>query len=285
MILVTGAGGKTGQTLLGQLARREMAARALVHRSSDVDAAMRAGAREALAGDFRSEADLEAAMQGVDAVYHICPNMHPEEVRIGQAVLQAAKNAGVSHFIYHSVLHPQVSRMPHHWNKMLVEEMIFESGLPFTILQPCAYMQNMLGYWKGIISDGVYALPYPVETRISVVDLEDVAEAATIVLTAPEHNAAIYELAGPQALSQAETAALLGEALGREVRAEQIDRGDWARQVRAAGMADYAVNTLLAMFTYYERFGFEGNSNALGWLLGRPAHTLTHFIHRVIAGG
>jgi len=285
MILVTGAGGKTGQAILRQLDRRGAKARALVHNPAGVDAVLQAGAREALTGDFLSEADLNAAMQGVEALYHICPNMHPEEVRIGRAVLQAAKRAGVSHFVYHSVLHPQVSRMPHHWNKMLVEEMIFESGLPFTILQPCAYMQNMLGYWKRIVADGVYALPYPVETRISVVDLEDVAEAAAQVLTTPGHQAAIYELAGPQALSQAETAVLLAEALRREVRTEQIDRSAWERQVRAAGMADYAVNTLLAMFAYYEHFGFEGNPNALARLLGRPAHTLTQFIQRVIAGG
>ena len=36
--------------------------------------------------------------------------------------------------------------MPHHWLKMRVEEKLFASGLPFTILQPAAYMQNVLAY-------------------------------------------------------------------------------------------------------------------------------------------
>ncbi len=63
---------------------------------------------------------------------------------IGKLVIDEARKAGVKHFVYHSVLHPQTEKMNHHWQKMHVEEMIFESGLPFTILQPAPYMQNLL---------------------------------------------------------------------------------------------------------------------------------------------
>ncbi len=70
-------------------------------------------------------------------------------------------------FVYHSVLHPQIEAMPHHWAKMRVEEMLFAAGFDLTILQPTAYMQNILGAWRGIVEDGVFRVPYPVETRLS----------------------------------------------------------------------------------------------------------------------
>ena len=285
MILVTGACGKTGRAILNQLRARGAAARGLVHRPTDVEAALQAGASEALPGDFLSPTALDAALRGIDTVYHICPNMHPQEVEIARGVISAAQRAGVRRLVYHSVLHPQTSGMSHHWNKLRAEELLFELGLAFTILQPCAYMQNIQGYWKAVTETGVYALPYAVETCISVVDLEDVAEAAARVLTGEEHAHAIYELAGPQALTQVETARLLAAALGREVRAEQIQRADWERQARGAGMAEYAVQTLLAMFAYYEQFGFVGNAKVLTWLLGRPANTFSHYIQRLGAGG
>ena len=73
MILVTGAGGKTGRAILRQLNLRGAAARAWVHHPADVDAALQAGAREAQAGEFLEPNDLISALRGIDTVYHICP--------------------------------------------------------------------------------------------------------------------------------------------------------------------------------------------------------------------
>jgi NAD(P)H dehydrogenase (quinone) len=131
---------------------------------------------------MRDPGTLERLMDGARAVYHICPNMHPQELSIGQAVIAAARRAGVEHLVYHSVLHPHVEAMPHHWQKMRVEEQLFASGLAYTILQPAAYMQNVLAHWERMVAEGVYPVPYAVETRLGMVDLADVARAAATVL-------------------------------------------------------------------------------------------------------
>ena len=125
---------------------------------------------------MRDPQTIRKATEGVRAVYHICPNMLPDEVGIGETVIAAATSAGIERFVYHSVLHPQTEKMPHHWHKLRVEEMLIESGLPFTILQPTAYMQNLLVAWQAIYEQGVYAVPYTVGSRLSLVDLADVAE-------------------------------------------------------------------------------------------------------------
>lgn len=170
--------------------------------------------------------------------------------------------------------------MPHHWNKLRVEEALFESGLAFTILQPTAYMQNVLAGWEAIVERGVFTVPYPVETRLSLVDLEDVAEAAAIVLTEPGHAGATYELVGTQAMTQVEVAEALSQNLGHAVRAEAKSIETWEQGARASGMGDYPIETLIKMFRYYERFGLTGNPHALGWLLRRPPTTFEAFVAR-----
>ena len=145
-ILVTGAAGKTGRAVIAQLAENDVFVRAFVHREDQRDALLRLGADEVAAGNLNEAADISAALDGIDKVYHICPNVSPNELKIGKMIIDLAAANGVSHFVFHSVLHPQTEKMPHHWLKLRVEEHLFESGLPYSILQPCAYMQNCLSY-------------------------------------------------------------------------------------------------------------------------------------------
>lgn len=280
MILVTGAAGKTGRAVIQALTARGEAVRALVHRPEQVRSVEELGAHRVVVGDMRVQATMDQAARGVRAVYHICPNVSPGEVAIGQAAITTACSAGAEHFVYHSVLHPQTEAMPHHWQKLRVEEQLFESGLFYTILQPSAYMQNVLAHWDQILEQGVYPVPYAVETRLSMVDLEDVAAAAAVVLTERGHAGATYELVGTEALSQTEVATVLGQQLGRPVRAKVVPLEAWKRRARVSGLGDYQVETLVKMFRYYECYGFWGNPRVLGWLLRRPPTTFAAFVER-----
>jgi len=157
-----------------------------------------------------------------------------------------------------------------------VEEMLFESGLPFTILQPAPYMQNLLAAWKVILEEGVLRVPYSVDSRFSFVDLEDIAGAAKIILTDPGHIGATYELAGTWPLSHTEVAEIFSRVLKRDVRAEKEEIGDW--RLRSKGLSEYATENLTRMFEYYDRWGLAGNPNVLNWILGREPKTLESFI-------
>ena len=165
MVLVTGASGKTGQAIVAALVRAGAPTRALVRHPSQVPLLTSLGATEVIEADMRRAADVRRAVENMQAVYHICPNVNPDEVEIGRGVLAAAKEAHVDHLVLHSVLHPQTERMSHHWNKLRVEEALFASGLDFTVIQPAAYMQNLLSAWKLITESGILRNPYPVETR------------------------------------------------------------------------------------------------------------------------
>lgn len=281
MILVTAAGGKTGRTVIEALVRKGASVRAFVHRKEHVAELRTLGAAEVVVGDLRDRGALEKTMAGAEAVYHICPPVQPDEAEIGEGVLAAAQAAGVGHFVYHSAMHPQIAAMPHHAQKLRVERAVIESDLPFTILQPASYMQNMLGAWEQIARQGVYVTTYGLHAPMSLVDLEDVGEVAAIVLTAEGHRFATYELSGPEVLDAGKMAAILSDALGRPVTTEALDVDQWEARVRTAGFPEYSAAMLATMFRYYAQHGFTGNPNVLGWLLGRPATTFAQFVARV----
>jgi NAD(P)H dehydrogenase (quinone) len=283
MILITGAGGKTGKAVIKALVTRGASVRALV-RNSAHDAALRAiGARDVVVGAMDDPQALAGATSGVKAIYHICPNVSPHEMSFAKALVDAATGSGVPRLVYHSVLHPQVEAMPHHWSKLRVEEMLLASRLDITILQPTAYMQNSLAAWDRMVRDGIYRAPYPIETRLSLVDLDDVAEAAAVVLTNAGHSDATYELVGTPPLSQIEIADAFGRTLKKPIRAEAETVESWDTRARNAGMEDHARETLIKMFRAYASDGLKGNSNVLGWLLGRPPTSLEDFAARIAA--
>lgn len=282
MILVTGAAGKTGRAVIQALRASGTSVRAFVRRAENIPVLKSLGADDVWVGDLLSYQAVEQSLQGVRAVYHICPNISPYEYRIGKTVISAARASGVEHFVFHSVLHPQTESMPHHWQKLRVEEYLFESDLPFTILQPTAYLQNLLAHWDSITDQGIYPVPYSRDSHLCLVDVDDVAEIAAKVLTEPGHCGATYELVGTQVFSQTEIVQILADELGRVVDMKAIDLEIWEAAARRAGMAEYQITTLKQMFTYYDRYGLRGNQNVLAWLLGRPATTLAEFIQKQI---
>jgi uncharacterized protein YbjT (DUF2867 family) len=172
--------------------------------------------------------------------------------------------------------------MPHHWCKLRVEEALLGSRLPFTILQPAAYMQNVLGEWKAIQEHGVYAVPYSSEAPMSLVDLQDVGQAAATVLTQTNYMGGIYELAGPEVLTPSQIAGMLGKVLHRDVHAEKITIQAWRTRAEASGLGPYQIDTLVKMFEHYDRFGLWGNSQALEELIGRPPTRFREFIDRAV---
>jgi uncharacterized protein YbjT (DUF2867 family) len=278
MILITGAGGKTGQAVMRALAGRAAAVRAWVRCEEQAELARQLGASQVVWGDMADEAVLEQAMVGVRAVYLICPNMYPDELAIGERVIAAAQHHSIQHLVYHSVLHPQTQAMPHHWQKNQMEEKLFASGIPYTILQPTAYMQNILAGWQRIIGQGIFANPYPVNTRLSLVNLHDVAEVVARVLTEPGHLYATYELVGTRPHTQTEVANILSQQVGHPVQAQATSLAEW--QATTSNLSPYALDTLLKMFHYYGRYGLEGNPTVLTLLLSRPPTSLEEFIHR-----
>jgi uncharacterized protein YbjT (DUF2867 family) len=279
-VLVTGAGGRTGQYIVPALVAAGHDVRFVTRQAQYSGPLSHYDRASPVTADLASDEDVARVMRGAQAVYHIPPNMNPDEVAFGKRIINAAQAVGVMHFVYHSVLHPQVQDLTHHWNKVFVEEALIESGLPYTILQPTSYMQMVAGDWEGISKLGIHTLAFSSKAKLSLVDLEDVGAAAATVLGHPEHYHAIYELGGPAMLSCEDKAQVLTEVLGHPVRAGQDSLDAFRAKAQAAGMPPHIVETRARMFAHYDTNGLAGNGNVLRWLLGRAPNTFADYVRR-----
>lgn len=283
-VLVTGAAGKTGRAVIGALRAREVPTRALVHRAEQVDAARAFGATEVHVGDMRDLDAVAEAIRGTTGVYHIAPNMSGAEVAIGETLIGAARATDVHRVVYHSVLRPQIRAMPHHWDKLLVEAALFETGMDVTVLQPGPYTQNLLEGLDAVREHGELRVPYRIDAPFGMVDLGDVAEVAARCLVEESCRGATYELVGPETVTAESIARDLGNTLGRDVRAVRIAPTAWADAARARAVPERVVTALSAMFSYYDAHGLPGNGRTLAALLGRAGTRVRDVLVRELAG-
>lgn len=283
MILVTGAAGKTGKAVIKALVDKKIKTRALLFKAEYAEAIYQIGESEIVVGNLLNLPDLMNAMRNVDAVYHICPNMHPDEIEIGNNIIKAVKNSACRRIVYHSVLHPHTVTMPHHWNKLKVEASLFESGLDYTILQPSAYMQNIVKDLIEIIVNQAYFVPYNTNSKFSFVDLADISEVASIVITTPGYSGAIYELNGPEILSVKDVVEIIKEESKRNIKLKLHSETEWMNQAGFAGLSDYKRSCLRNMFEYYDKYGFWGNSKVLEWILNRKATSIRQRISQTLS--
>jgi uncharacterized protein YbjT (DUF2867 family) len=260
-VLVMGASGKTGRAVTRALAARGFRVRAAVRSERSAESVRAAGADEVAVLDLASGEGLEPALDDTWAVYHLAPNVHPDEVGMADRVTAAAAAAGAARLVFHSVLHPDDASMPHHLRKARAEEVVRSGGVPWTVLRPAAYLQNLVPAALA----GEIAVPYSLDAPFSSVHLGDVAEVAATVLAEEGHTGAVYDLAGPAALTVRQMAVEATQVLGRPVAARRVSREEWLAGPGAA-LPESARADLLAMFASYDAGGLSG-SPAWLWAL------------------
>jgi NAD(P)H dehydrogenase (quinone) len=272
-VLVVGASGKTGRAV----------ARALLARGVPVRAAVRAGREEAappgtepVPVDLESGLGLEAALSAARAAYHLAPNVHPDEVGMAARMADAAASVGLPRLVFHSVLHPDDARMPHHVRKGEAEVLLRQSlGERVTVLRPAAYHQNLLDQALA----GVVVVPYSPDAPFTNVDLGDVAEVAASILLDPGVGGEVHDLAGPEQLTTRQMCAQAASLLGRAVDVREITIDAWLRG-SGAGLPAAARESLVAMFETYDNEGLVGDPDTLTALLGRTPTTWAHVVGR-----
>lgn len=275
MIAITAAAGNTGRHVLRASSAAGFDVRALVHSPGSAETVRAEGAAEAVVADMTRPDELPAALEGCDAVVHIGPPMHPREITMGQNVIDAAARAGIEHVVLMSVTHPQLEPLLNHQSKLAVERHLLASRLPFTILQPMHYMQNV--NVRECVESGRFRQPYSLDRPLSFVDLADVGAVVATVLAAPrEHRWATYELCAADILTGHDVAETLTSVSGAPVHAEQVP----IEAVLPADAPDYTIDGFTRLINQYDRYGILGNPNVLRWLLGREPTTFAGYARR-----
>jgi uncharacterized protein YbjT (DUF2867 family) len=215
-IVLTGATGNTGQVVAAELHRRGVPFVAMTRR----EAARRRLAGlgyETGAGDLDDPASLEPALEGAAKVYLVCtPDEHL--VRRETAFITAAKRAGVEHIVrcsaYRSALDAETQNLRSHG---VIDRALVDSGIAYTILRPIGFMQTFtLFMWDTVQRAGAISLPTG-DGGMPMIDVRDVAAVAVKALTEPGHEGKVYDLTGPESLSNYQVAEIMLRVLGRPV--------------------------------------------------------------------
>lgn len=280
MILVTAANGNQGRLIVPRLIAAGLPVRALVRSERSADDLRAASVTDVVIGDMGDPAVIARAVAGVEKVYYVCPGVHPREREIGLAWIDAARAAGVKHYVFSSVLHAVLTDLVQHEIKRDIEEHLLSSHLEFTILQPSIYMAARRV--RAALNSGALTAPWSLDRWQSPVHLGDVAEVAAKVLIESEaHGAATYELAGPDRLTAHGMAQVISEAAGRVIPAQEISADDYATFLfgdRDKAEIPHQISVVQSLHTRYSSDDFIGNPNVLTWLLERRPTSFASFV-------
>ena len=268
MIAVAGATGTIGSELT----------RLLVAAGADVTALVRdPGRGRARLGptvplrvvDLADPATVGTAVTGADTLFLVSsdPALEP-------GVVDAAVAAGVGRIVKSSAIGFGADPPAGH---AAAEQRITDSGARWTVLRPSAFLQTLAGYLP-VIAGAAATLELPAGGgRTAFVDARDIAAVAAAVLLDPPDDDAVHLVTGPQALSMAEVAAIVGAGTGEDLRYRAVDPERARRTLTARGAGPMA-GFLTAHYTAVAAGGFDLVADSVQRLTGRPARSLAGFV-------
>lgn len=273
MIIVTGATGRLGSGIVGELLDRLPADTIGVSvRDADAAAALAARGVRVRAGDFTDPATLDHAFEDADQVLIVSASIRgPQAAAATRAAIDAAVRAGATRVLYTS--HQAASRdslFDPARQHAAAQAYLAEQDVAYTALRHGFYASTFEYYLPDALQTGELVLP--ADGPVSWTAHADLAEADAIALTRPAAlDGVTPPLTAPDLLDFSEAARIASDLTGRKITRIVIDDEQWKATVTAQGMPAAAADFTLGMFRAARAGEFAITDPALETLLGRPA--------------
>jgi len=239
-ILITGASGVLGGAIAGAARQAGFGVRQGVRNPAKANPAM-----ESIRLDYDVPATIPPAVAGVSGLLLIAPPLDPAAPAKLAPVVESAKASGVKHVVFISafgVNHSEQSPL------RVVEHLVMDSGIPYTILRPNFFMENFSdGFLAASIKAQGAIFLAAGESKTSFISVQDVAAVGVAAFQRPLTGQEI-DLTGPEALDHAEVARMIGEASGRPVAYHPLTEEQMAAGARAQGMPEPMVEYLTVLY-------------------------------------
>lgn len=275
-ILVTGATGRVGSALVPLLKRAGASVAALV-RDPARAAALKSQGVELRQGDLADPASLPKALAGIDKAFLASPDSR-EQAQLEKNFITAAAEAGLGHIVKLSAqsagLAPPRSFGKFHREAEIALE---QSGVPFTVLRPCFFMQSVLLFADDIKTKSKFVAPIK-GGRVSMIDLRDVAAVAACCLADDSQKGKAYILTGPRAIDFYDVAQIIGQARGRNVVFSPLPTLI-ARlgMPRATGLPRWYANLVIDLFVALNRGAQTPITDSVERLTGKAPRSFEAF--------
>jgi uncharacterized protein YbjT (DUF2867 family) len=239
-ILVTGATGNIGRQIVAQLFDRGARVRAMARTPESAGLPRQV---EVVRGDLTVPATLDRCLDGVDAVFLM---WHAPAAAVAAALERIAKDARHIVFLSNITVRDGIEEQGNPVTTLhaKIERLIEASGVRWTFLRPGAFATNARIWWAAQVRAGdVVRWPYA-DAVTSPIHERDIAAVAVRALCEDWHARAKYILTGPQSLTQRDQVRIIGEAIGRPLRYEEMSPEE-ARREMAITMPAAIVEMLL----------------------------------------
>jgi NAD(P)H dehydrogenase (quinone) len=270
-IAVTGATGQLGRLVIENLKAR-VAAGQIVALARDPAKATDLGVPVRVA-DYAQPETLSAALAGVDTLLLISSDAVGQRVAQHRNVIEAAKAAGVKRITYTSILRADTTPIALADEHKATEALIKASGLTWALLRNGWYFENYTGSLAGAVAAGAI-IGASGEGRISAAARADYAEAAAVVISTPDAENRVYELAGDTAFTRADLAAEVSRQTGKAIGYTDLPEAEYVRILESFGLpAPYAA-IIAQSDVGAAQGGLFDESRQLSGLTGRPTTSL-----------
>jgi uncharacterized protein YbjT (DUF2867 family) len=279
-ILVTGASGNIGSEVVKQLlaVTPAVSIKAAVHSRQNVKNVKDGDRVKVIPIDYNESDTLREALKDVDKLFLLTPDV-PNAAYLASNAVTEAKKAGIRHIVKQSVmganLDADVGTMRLHRQ---VEEIIEQSGIPFTFLRPNEFMQNFINFHSPSVK-GNNAFYIPLEdAKVSLVDVRDIAAIAVeSLIDEDKHKNKTYLITGPEALSYHQVAEVLSNATGRKISYVNISEEEAKAAMKEIGMSDWLINTVSELSDYFRKGKASEVSPAVEEVTGRKPISFSQF--------
>ncbi|MEX5721013.1 NmrA family NAD(P)-binding protein [Geodermatophilus maliterrae] len=274
-VLVTGATGTIGSTVVRDLRRRGVATRALVRDTARAHVVL-GDEVELAAGDLADPHSIRTALRGVQRLLLCTPN-EPDQARREIAVLDAAVEAGIRLVVKIGAIGARDDSPLAFWAAHAeIERHLRSTRLPAVVLRPSMYMTNLLTAAETIRQTGQLFAPAG-DAKIALIDPRDVAAAAAVVLTEHGHDGHTYTLTGPVALTHYDIAAQITSAIGRLVEYVAVPDTAAREAMAAAGTPDWLADQVILLWGQLRQGAGATTTDAVRVLTGQAPRGTAEF--------
>jgi uncharacterized protein YbjT (DUF2867 family) len=156
------------------------------------------------------------------------------------------------------------------------DKALIDSHLPYTILRPNSFYQNMLLSAATIKEHGAFYLPMK-SARQSLVDVRDIAAVSVQVLTGTGHEGKTYDITGPESLSYHDVADKLSEVLGRSIRYMDVPPETAFDSMLKAGMPKWNASAVTELYGTFAAGEAAGTTDTVERITGRAPVSFDQF--------
>ncbi len=282
-VLITGATGNIATLVIPALIANGLTVRAFVRNAQKAEGLKKSGV-EIFEGDLSNQQSINEAARGMDAVLSLTA-AGTQAVAQASAVTKAAKGAGVKHLVRLSAIKAAEDAPTENGRfHFQTDQEIIASRIPYTILRPHFFMQNLFISVPTILEQGSMYWGMG-QGKLGMIDVRDIADCIASLLTNGGHEGKIYSPTGASSITFTEAAAIISKGIGKQVNYVPVPLEAVGEAIRSMGQGEWVARLMMDYSKAYREGWGDYTNNDVETITGHRSRSFQQFFDEVMSWG